>query len=272
MLLTKPNVLMTRNLLTCLLLGISFSLSSQITVDNSYTLDEYVNDILLGSGVTAFNVEYTGSLDQLGFLEGAEGTLFPINEGLILSTSTATNLAAEDCIEDNPPFEELVSGNADLLDIANSVPGMINENFSVISVNDLCILEFDFIATGDTVKFNYAFGSDEYIDEFGTDYVNTQYNDIFAFFLSGPGISGPYDNDAINIAQVPGIEPPLPITISSVNQFLNTEFFIGNSTNVDICQNGFTVSIEASHPVTCGETYHIRLAIGDGSDGALESV
>ncbi|MGB1031879.1 MAG: choice-of-anchor L domain-containing protein, partial [Flavobacteriales bacterium] len=165
-----------------------------------------------------------------------------------------------------------VSGNADLLDIANSVPGMINENFSVISVNDLCILEFDFIATGDTVKFNYAFGSDEYIDEFGTDYVNTQYNDIFAFFLSGPGISGPYDNDAINIAQVPGIEPPLPITISSVNQFLNTEFFIGNSTNVDICQNGFTVSIEASHPVTCGETYHIRLAIGDGSDGALESV
>ena len=33
----------------------------------------------------------------------------------------------------------------DLLDVANSVPGLIGQNFNVSSVNDVAILEFDFI-------------------------------------------------------------------------------------------------------------------------------
>ena len=77
--------------------------------------------------------------------------------------------------------------DADLLDVANSVPPLIGQSFSVSSVNDLCILEFDFEAGGDSIAFNYVFGSDEYLE-----WVNSSYNDIFAFFLSGPGITGPY--------------------------------------------------------------------------------
>ena len=38
------------------------------------------------------------------------------------------------------------------------------------------------------------------------------------------------------------------------------------------CINGFTVPFKAEHEVICGETYHIKLAIADGSDGALESI
>ena len=45
-----------------------------------------------------------------------------------------------------------------------------------------------FEAGGDSIAFNYVFGSDEYLE-----WVNSSYNDIFAFFLSGPGIVGPYD-------------------------------------------------------------------------------
>ncbi len=251
---------------------LSVSGYAQITVDQTFTVEEYVNDILLGTGVQASNITYTGSDVQIGYMQGGDGTVYPMTDGLVLSSEHANNVDPN-AIPDVIPMGEEVSGDADLLDIANSVPGMIGQSFSVNSVNDLCILEFDFIATGDTVKFNYSFGSDEYLE-----WVNSQFNDIFAFFLSGPGITGTYDSPAafpdgaVNIASVPGTDPLLPITISSVNDILNSAYYIDNVNNVDIAQDGFTVKLEASHLVTCGETYHIKLAIGDGSDTALESI
>jgi gliding motility-associated-like protein len=177
----------------------------------------------------------------------------------------------------------------DLLEIANDVPPLIGESFSVSSVNDLCVLEFDFDPAGDFVSFNYIFGSEEYptMEVNGTDtsyfggFVNSQYNDIFSFFLSGAGINGSYDapvgfpGQAINIATLPGTDPPLPITISSVNDQLNPQYYIGVSPDVsgtDICMNGYTTVLTAVYPVICGETYHIKLAIGDGSDTILDSV
>ena len=49
------------------------------------------------------------------------------------------------------------------------------------------------------------------------------------------GISGPYANGAINLAIVPNSNPPLPITISSVNSVtpINQQYFIDNSGGLD---------------------------------------
>ena len=63
----------------------------------------------------------------------------------------------------------------------------------------------------------------------------------------------------------------LPITISSVNDVTNPEYYIDNFNNNGICIDGYTEAFTASAQVQCGETYHIKLAIADGSDGALES-
>lgn len=246
------------------------SVWGQLNITSEMTLEEYVNDILLGSGVSASNITYTGSMLQLGYLENGDAD-FSVSSGLVLSTEVAeatdcgTTAFCNDCIG--------LFTDDDLLDIANSVPPLIGQAFTVGDVNDGCILEFDFTATGDTVRFNYVFASDEYLT-----YVNTQYNDVFAFFLSGPGITGPYaspaafPDGAINIAEVPDSDPSLPITISSVNPNTNSEFYINNPGGQDPCINGFTVPFTAEHPVECGETYHIKLAIADGSDGALESI
>ena len=106
---------------------------------------------------------------------------------------------------------------------------MIGQNFTVTSVNDGCVLEFDFVSGGDSISFNYVFGSDEY-----ETWINTQYNDVFAFFLSGPGITGPFDSPAgfpdgaVNIAGVPDTDPILPITISSVNSGTNAVYYEDN--------------------------------------------
>ncbi len=245
---------------------------SQLTVDQPYTIEQYVSEVLIGNGVTATNITYTGSEEQIGYLSGAEG-LFSVSSGLVLSTDHATHLSDPGCMDTQFCTGCQGLGNdPDLLDVANSVPPLIGQTFTVSSVNDLCILEFDFEAGGDSISFNYVFGSDEYLT-----YVNTTYNDIFAFFLSGPGITGPYDaptgfpDGAINIASVPDSDPLLPVTISSVNNVTNAAYYIDNPSNNGICINGYTETFTASASVQCGEVYHIKLAIADGSDGSLES-
>src|SRR5690606_39091386 len=78
------------------------------------------------------------------------------------------------------------------------------------SIYDKSVLEFDFIPTGDTISFNYVFASSEY-----NSFTCTQYNDAFGFFLSGPGINGPFSNNAVNLAVVPNTT--IPITVNTVN-------------------------------------------------------
>ncbi|MFT5980969.1 MAG: gliding motility-associated-like protein [Flavobacteriales bacterium] len=227
---------------------------------------------LLGPGVTASNIIFTGSSVQLGLMYGAEGITFEPDSGIVLSCADIVNieLPGENL---DVPFGEGVSGDQDLLDIANSVPPLINQTFSVSAVNDIATLEFDFVPSGDSLSFNYSFGSDEYLT-----WVNSSFNDIFAFFLSGPGITGPYaapagfPDGAINIASVPESDPLLPITISSVNNVLNQQYYIDNPGNAEIAINGYTAQFTASAQVECGATYHIKLAIADGSDTALESI
>ncbi len=242
---------------------------AQLEVNSTLTPDEYVNDVLLGTGVEATNVQLTGSPVQIGHIFGFASDDFPIAEGLILSTEVANNPANIDdgCMQDFIDDGLEVSGDPDLLDIANSVPPLIGQSFSVSSVNDVCAIEFDFVATGDTISFNYVFGSNEYLA-----WINSQYNDIFGFFLSGPGINGPYADNAINLAEVPDSDPQLAITISSVNPGTNGAYYIDNPANDVLCQNGYTVKLTAESEVECGETYHIRLAIADGTDTALESI
>ena len=256
-------------ILVLLFLATCTSVWTQVQVNSTLTAESYVNDILLGEGIEASNIQLTGSPVQIGQILGFDPVEFPITEGLILSTEVASNPANINmgCQEDQIGDGQEVTGDLDLLNIANSVPGLIGQNFSVSSVNDICALEFDFEATGDSIRFNYVFGSDEYLT-----YVNTQYNDIFGFFLDGPGIDGPYLNDAVNLAEVPDSDPQLPITISSVNNVTNAAFYINNNPNEVLCQNGYTVLMTAKSPVICGETYHIRLAIADGTDTSLESI
>ena len=74
----------------------------------------------------------------------------------------------------------------DLLTVANSVPPLIGQTFTVGSVNDVAILEFDFVPTSDSISFRYVFGSEEYFA-----YENTQFNDVFGFFYRGPELMVP---------------------------------------------------------------------------------
>jgi gliding motility-associated-like protein len=261
---------MTKKLLFLFSLLFSASIASSQLQLQTLTIQQYVQDVLLGSGVAASNITYTGCPEQIGYITGGNSIGLTIDGGIALSTEPVAAIVDPNSGVFLSGCQ--VAGDPDLLSIANSVPPLIGQSFTVSSINDVSILEFDFVPTGDTLRFNYIFGSDEYLT-----WVNSTYNDIFAFLLSGPGITGPYASPAgfpggaVNIAQLPNTNPPLPITISSVNNVLNSSYYINNQPNVGIYLNGYTVTLEAWSLVECGETYHIKLAIADGSDTSLES-
>jgi gliding motility-associated-like protein len=252
------------------------SVQAQLTVDNDVPNDSpifLVDTVLLGDGVEASNHQYQGDSIQIGFFDGSASNL-GLNSGIVMSTGdiaildpTFTGFA--DFINVDP-----VVTDPDLLDVANSVPALIGQNFIVQDINDVAVLEFDFVPSSDTVSFRYVFGSQEYFA-----FENSQFNDVFGFFISGPGITGPYaspaafPNGSINIATIEDDAGTiLPVTISSVNATVNPDYFINNQglETVDDA-DGFTIPLTAVAAVQCGETYHIRLAIADGSDGGLSS-
>jgi len=150
------------------------------------------------------------------------------------------------------------------------------------STYDACILEFDFIPNGDTVSFNYQFGSEEY-----THSTCSEYNDPFAFFISGPGIAG-----VQNMALIPGTT--IPVTANSVNSGVPgtapscyscslsnctsmgpgspfTTDFVDNTGGTMLTYKGFTTKFAAVHDVIPCSTYHLKMAISDASNGLYDS-
>ena len=252
-----------------LLACIPFNVVSQLTVTNMVPSEAVA--MLMGSDGNAANIQFTGDPIQLGWVYNAPGN-FETQNGLILSTSHVQNFIPNSLLGE--PISPVNSEN-DLLSIANSVPPLIGQNFTVEAVNDVAILEFDFVAPSEILIVNFTYGSDEYLA-----YVNSQYNDVFAFLFSGPGISGQYSAPAAfpdgstNLAIVPSSNPPLPITISSINNQVNAQFYNdnqGNTNNPGLSLTGYTSQITTATQLIPGQTYHLKIAIADGSDNSLKS-
>lgn len=242
---------------------IIISAQAQLTVSNvaPYNSTAFlVNNVLSGNGVTATNITFSGDNNQLGFFNGTSSSI-GLDSGLVISSGNVNDIESGG----NQPSTDFSNpGDPDLLAIAQSVrPG-------ISTSHDAATLEFDFTVVGDTVEFRFVFASEEYLT-----YVNTNYNDIFAFFLSGPGISGPYaspaafPNGSVNVAVVPGTSTP--ITISTIHPGLNSQFYIDNPSNNTHDFNGFTTIMTAKYPVQCGGTFHFKFAIADCDDGTLDT-
>ncbi len=251
--------------------------SAQLTVDNSLTPQQLVENVLLGGGVTVSNVTFNGQPgnqvnDQIGSFDGSNSNL-NITQGLVMCSGSIPEVVGPNSSESNSlgPASPAFTGDADL------------ETISQQAVNDKAVLEFDFVPAGDSLVFRFVFGSEEY-----NEYVCSSFNDVFGFFLSGPGINGPFSNNAANIALVPGTN--VPIGINTVNNGTpgsfgdasncaavdpnwqnNSIHYFDNAGGLTVEYDGFTVVLTASAIVQCGQTYHIKLAIADAFDSAFDS-
>ena len=232
-------------------------------------IEEYFAYNLAGPGVTIDNVSISGPPDAYGYFYTAPDNVtipnFTIPFGVVMSTG---------CLEDVPgPNSGIVTGtacgggtgegDADLTDVSG------------VPTNDAVILEFQITPTGNLLSFEYIFASEEY-----DQYVCSNFNDVFAFFITGPDPNDPAnDYDKLNIALIPGTN--LPVAISTVNDGVSdsnagsiceldySEFYDGEIPELEF--EGKTVTLPASVEVVPCETYTLKLAIADGQDNILDS-
>jgi gliding motility-associated-like protein len=243
-------------------LSVAMLLRSQTLVTSSgLTATQYVQNVLLGAGVTASNITFTGYANAIGkFSVAGLPNDLNLDSGLVLTTGSVLNNDINGPGPHGPNnagnsgFDNLFGGDADLAILG------ANPSFNA------AVLEFDFTPASDTIKFDFVFGSDEYME-----FVDGGVSDAFGFFLSGPGIVGPFSNNAINIALVPGTN--IPITIDSLNAGDNGIYYVDNETPPGnlLQYDGFTTVLTAIGAVQCNQTYHIKIAICDISDGVWDS-
>ncbi|GAA1058300.1 hypothetical protein GCM10017608_34940 [Agromyces luteolus] len=213
---------------------------------------------LVGPGVAISNVTYVGDPVSAGSFSGGAASVgfdagVTLGSGDIADTVGPTN--------DAPGTETLVGtgGDADLTALAG------------FPTYDAAVMEFDFTvpAGATTIYFRYTFGSEEY-----NEFVNTEFNDTFAFYVNG-----------VNCAVVPDPAIPggtLPVTVNSVNNGnpggdptpTNPALYRDNTATPNPFPtelDGLTIPLTCMAPVDPNITNHMKLAIADASDLRLDS-
>ncbi len=242
-----------RGFLFILFVCLSSFLKSQITYSTGYTADE-IAGYLAGSGVEIDNATVDCHTLAIGYFDCVDCNV-GIDSGVVLTTGRASNILG--------PNNSCCTGTS------NGLPGDpdLDAYPGVGTTHDACALEFDIYAPGDSLKFDYVFGSDEYPEFVGS------INDAFAFFITGPGFVG-----VNNIALIPGTA--LPVTIDNVNAGSYSMYYIPNGTGgvgvyatdpYYIEFDAFTTVLEAAAAVTPCEWYHLKLVVADEADWIYDS-
>ncbi len=260
-----------------LLLLLFFSCTSvvfaQLTVTQGAALGmtplQLVQSRLVGQGVTVSNVTFNGSAtnitsNQIGSFDAVVGAYVQLglSGGIIMSSGKVIDAIGPNTLP--------------LASSAMGTPGDPDLNLlSGKTTADAAIIEFDFIPVADTLKFQYVFGSEEFFF-----YCNSNYNDCFGFFLSGPGITGPYSNNSINIAKM--FDGITDVTINNLCNDNMSQWCNAPTTGWPTCTfprgdgvyfryNGFSFVFTAWHIVQPCQVYHIKLAVADAYDDIWDS-
>lgn len=220
------------------------SADAQITITDSLSLLD-VAQLLEGLNVSIQNVTVNCAGSAMGQFSGPSE--MQIEEGLVLTTGSASLVAGPvgNFASDYPN----TPGDADLTAAVGGMP-----------TYDACVLEFDCIPTGDTLLFNFSFGSEEY-----PEFVGSAFNDVFAIWLTGPGFPTP-----TNVAALPD---GTPVAINNVNAGLNSAYFVDNGAGAGqyVAYDGFTSNLTVFAEVSPDDVYHFKVAIADVSDMAFDS-
>ena len=224
-----------------------------LSVTTTASGDNLVNNIL-GTGITVVSgsTSYNGAAGASGTFTDGLSSGIGIDAGIIL-TSGVASLAPGPNTSDSATGNNGLSGDP-ALDALAGYP-----------TYDATTLSFDFVSDTGDLYFDYVFASEEY-----NEYTNTQYNDVFAFFLDGS-----------NIALIPGTTTPVSVnnvnggnpygTAASHPEYFNNNDLNDGGPSYNIEYDGFTNVFTAQALGIGAGTHTIQLAIADSGDHILDS-
>ena len=217
---------------------------------------------LVGNGITVSNIRTNlpATSDIYGSFSCGTSVV-GIESGLILTSGSIQNV--------NMP------NNFSGFTTENHLPGdtLLLARLTDTAGYDASIVSFDIVSNTNKISFQYVFASDEY-----NEFVGSEFNDVFGFFISGPGIATNIGiNGTQNIALVPN--SPAPISINTVNNNLNSQYYINNEFEDEsdttrfyhLEYDGLTTVLTATATVQPGTKYTITLAIEDVADELYDS-
>ena len=148
-----------RSLLLYLCIICSFSYAQQITVDNSISPQNLIENNLIQGCVEVSNISSPSNgsavgLGSFGYFERATSN-FPFENGIILSTGNANSAGN--------------SQNAATLNEGNSNWGTDPDLETALGISgtlNATSLEFNFISISNQIQFNYILASEEYFAEY----------------------------------------------------------------------------------------------------------
>lgn len=228
-----------------------------------YTPTNLITDVFLGEGVRVLNVQFNGEPIAVGYFSGGQSTI-GIDRGIVMTTGQAVGGAGRFGPAD--VGRNQASTNNPSTATCPSLKALTSN-----TIEDVATYEITFIPTSDTLRFRYCFASEEY-PEYGC----SDYNDIFGFFITGPGYPTP-----TNIALIPGTN--LPVAINNIHPIdptpetpnctpLNVPYFRNNDvTDNQPVYDGYTTVFTAEAVVVPCATYTIKLAIADVRDQIYDS-
>ena len=238
-----------------------------VTDQTTYTVEELVEDILIGgecaliSNITWSTGTDFGDVNGIAYFS-VDGGGFPFEEGILMTNGDAS-------LADGPNINAMSTGGF-------AWPGdpdldtLVEPGGGNVQSNNATIIEFDFVPLAQEISFDFLMASEEYNGATGGTFECT-FSDAFAFFLT--------DEDGIttNLAVLPGTTEPILVTNIHPDNAgcpaINEEYFGGYTPQnlPPFSFDGRTVVFTAQSDVNVGETYHIKLVIGDDADTALDS-
>lgn len=220
-----------------------------------FTPQNLISNVFLGDGVEVTNIQYNGDPVAVGYFTGGTQSV-GIERGILLTSGRANNAI----------------NNGNFFASSGNIGGNFEPSLAGIasnSLHDVAVYTITFIPNADTLRFRYCFGSEEY-----PEYACSPFNDVFGFFIQGPGYPV-----FTNIALIPGTA--LPVAINNVhpgnsiysNCFpFNVQYYNNNNGfNTQPVYDGYTDVFTAMAVVTPCQSYTIKLAIADVFDNVYDS-
>jgi gliding motility-associated-like protein len=243
------------------LLG-SFTIHAQtISVDDAGFSPQQLVDLLLSSSCATTSNISISSNQSVAYFNG-NGSVFPIDEGIIIRSGIAANTAG---LYTNTNLDSQVTTNGD-----PDLQAISDQTGQSATITDAAFLQFDFVPSSTSFSFDFLFASNEYGQW------QCGFSDVFAFLLTdlNTGVT-------TNLAVIPGTSTPISVrdirddqynsACNSVNPELFSTYNVSDPANSALNMRGHTVVLNASSPVIPNNAYRIKLVIGDYNDADFDS-